>query len=569
MARPHTVFALLGQSNAHGLGGGPPYTAANSGAKEWDGSDWVDLADPLIAGGSASMAPALCNTMLVHNNTREYGIVCGAVGSTGFCDTWSDSENATYTAAIAKITAAGGCDSVVFWGGEQDMVDGRTQGDVETAVAQTIANLRADLGATVPIIFMLPYRTNYSSVAVRAAIIAVVETTANCYLWVDAYTLTRGDTVHIVQADLDRVGAAVAQCWIWHSEGQPVDNHVSGAGYAVPVEPRPWQISETYTMLWQYDLSTLPDEWWTNVATAANIAIYDQRAGAKVPRIIRGFDRATKKGIVHWSGSADIATKARFTVEAGLSVNESDSATAVTAAGADGYWPLDEGAGTSAVDLTGSNNLTITAGAWGAGLEQASALTFNGTTSVAKAAVEVAGAGALTVEILAKCTGAAGDGANQRLIDNGKSIFTHYRDSPDYHIASRNGTTAKNAISGADFDNQWAMHLLSSDATGVSSTFVNGAAVIVAQACGTPEAGSTVLCVGNNNDGTRTFAGLLQSLVVYKSQKNNPVAWNKIRYDQFFDAGFWTVGSGYSVGAADRRRGVIWPWSMHGFRSRR
>lgn len=147
------VTVIAGQSNALGHANDTP-TVSNDLAAFYNGSAWSQT----DAGGSThSVAPDLQNALIAKYNI-PVGVSIVAQDGTNLYSDWArngttPTDPATlYGQLLNRITALSSVEAIFWLQGEADADAGRSQAQYESDLSSHIANLRSDMGYTVPYI---------------------------------------------------------------------------------------------------------------------------------------------------------------------------------------------------------------------------------------------------------------------------------------------------------------------------------------------------------------------------------------------------------------------------------
>src|SRR3989344_4309614 len=194
-------------------------------------------------------------------------------------------------------------------------------------------------------------------------------------------------------------------------------------------------------------------------------------------------------------------------------LSQSLSQSAAPTNGLVGYWKFDEGTGTTATDSAGSNTGALTNGpSWVAGKVGSGALSFDGSNDVVTTGSDFIGTSALTISvwIYPRSFGQS----TALILDNGKTQLKYgYANRLDF--SSNGGTTRPFSASTGSF-NQWVHAVVTRDALGVISFYVNGILSGAAnQSSGAPEAGTANVRFGNSLNGVHTFDGVIDEMRIY------------------------------------------------------
>lgn len=148
------VAVIAGQSNAIGHANDTP-SVSNDLAAFYDGSAWSQT----DAGGSThSVAPDLQNALITKYNIPVAVSISAQDGTNLYSDWARNGSNPTdastlYGKLLNRITALGSVEAIFWLQGEGDANDGRSQAQYESDLSAHIANLRSDMGYTVPFIY--------------------------------------------------------------------------------------------------------------------------------------------------------------------------------------------------------------------------------------------------------------------------------------------------------------------------------------------------------------------------------------------------------------------------------
>jgi hypothetical protein len=226
----NTVFACWGQSNDAGADTGNGYTTAPAGSYMYTPATavWDDLEDPILGLG-ATYKPKLADNFITANPTKTVGFIDCGVYNTGICNDWGN-RGPSYLPAIKAVRMAGGCDAMIFYGGETDMVESRSAAQTQEFTERLIDNIRADLNRpNLPIYFILPDWPVYSEpikTAVRTGIQNAINNRDRVLLVADARGMSRVDTVHLSRSAQDTLADTI---WPYLQQLWPLDVSDSSA----------------------------------------------------------------------------------------------------------------------------------------------------------------------------------------------------------------------------------------------------------------------------------------------------------------------------------------------------
>lgn len=312
-----------------------------------------------------------------------------------------------------------------------------------------------------------------------------------------------------------------------------------GTQYYVPVTVDNAYIDATLSYFpYQIDLSSklASDSIFKGyISTAANISVYDPTSDTDRPRIV-SLDLATNKLFISFDAPTTTAADKTFYICVGGAISKTNAAETFSNSSYAHRWGMNEFSGTTVYNSVGAYNGTlttatlVTSGYFGNGVNIPGA----GKVDLAN---EIMGSGNITVEAIYMFR-SAGTGA-ARLWDNGKMVSFILGGA---WYAQIDGATSM-IPSSLSYNTPYHMCMTRTSA-GVCNFFLNGSHVgSTDYAGGTPANGSYNLYLASVN-GSSPINGIIDEYAVTSDIKS--ATFISTRYKQFFQAGFWTVGTGVS-----------------------
>jgi len=306
--------------------------------------------------------------------------------------------------------------------------------------------------------------------------------------------------------------------------------------------------------LYQYDLSSamLNSHFRKNYSSAANILVFDPNTGVVCPRKVV-VDTATNKLLVYFNAPKSRVISREFYVCTGLTINESDSATAFTLSGITNAWCADESSGSTLIDSAGSNNGTVTAPAvLGLSGLFGNAVSFVGNVSQrVEFTSEIFGNGDRTLSFIVR---PIVESSSIILLDNARFQFSIVTTGNPGAIGrfyvSSNGSTYLAPAESVIFANITYLIVVTRKSNGIATVYVN-AIQKASGSTGAPAAGTSNLRMGVSVLNGSAHAGFIDNVLLY----NGINTFELDRYKLLFTPSVFSSISGV-LGNSSKRHSI-------------
>jgi Concanavalin A-like lectin/glucanases superfamily len=332
----------------------------------------------------------------------------------------------------------------------------------------------------------------------------------------------------------------------------------SGTQYCIPVVVNAAKIAGAITYYpYQIDLSVklaADAVFKSHIASAANIAVYDPVEDSARPRLAM-LDLSNNKLLLSFGSYAITSANKTFYVCVGSGVSQVDSTAVFGVPGYSNRWSFNEFSGASVADSVGSLTGTINSPAALAGGKFGNCIA-NTTGNVNFGVVSgMVNKSTLSIECMFKVPSNTVTGFIYNKQQAASARISLYMDGAgNMRVYFANGIDSSGRFAMSPYAaGQWHHFMAVFDGSqGTDATrlkvVVDGAAVtlsFVGTIPATTDVYNQPLSIGYTSTPAECSCDELGIIPAVKD-----IIYAQTRYNQFFDAGFFTVGSGYSVGGS-------------------
>lgn len=293
----------------------------------------------------------------------------------------------------------------------------------------------------------------------------------------------------------------------------------------------------------------------SHIATSSNIAVYDPVSDTSRPKIAF-LDLITDKLLIYFDAPASTSADKVFFVCVGSGVNAVDVITPWTNSGYTNYFTFNEFGDNTVADFVGVLAPTIdgtkvarTTGIFGNGL----ALTTDDASVLLGDTTALNGVATFSIGFVVSFAGSKESKLILRKFTNSSTaIIVQTEANGNLQVRVANGAATTGTTSGFtfDLDTKYAINI-TYDGSGATNAdklkiYVNGVPISLTFSGTLPATTATTASMRLGFTST-SLQGTFDELSI--ASVALPASFAATRYNQFFDAGFWSVGSGVS-GAA-------------------